>query len=195
MANTLKELGDRLSGLVDKVKGALENEAMRQLIAEDLGLPPGGSVPPANLPQDKLDSIAAYRSKANPDKEAFIQLLADVRAVYEAVRAFIAGLGVSSVSTQNQVLYRLFDLFALNEVRVRAPGIFSLIQLFSTVVEDSVEVPDLTTDDLAEERMFKAIALALEFALSPLYYILKILSAKDSAAAKRPSDRLFPHIP
>src|SRR5262249_2013431 len=165
-----------------KVKGALQNEAMRQLIAEDLGIPPGGSVPAANLPQDKLDSISAYRSKANPDKEAFIQLLADVRAVYEAVRAFIAGLGVSSVTTQNQLLYRLFDLFALNEVRVRAPGAFSLIQLFSTIVEDNSELPQLTTDDLAEERMFKSLALAIEFALSPLYYFVKVLSTKDTAA-------------
>src|SRR5262245_53040603 len=194
MANSLKELGDRLSGLVDKVKGALQNEAMRQLIAEDLGLPPGGSVPPANLPQDKLDSIAAYRSKANPDKEAFIQLVADVRAVYEAVRAFIASLGVSNVTTQNQLLYRLFDLFALNEVRVRAPGAFSLIQLLSAIVEDSSEVPQLTTDDLADERMFKALLLAVKFALSPFYYFLKVLSTKDSAAAKRASDRLFPHM-
>src|SRR5215468_9121459 len=165
MANSLKAIGDRLAGLVDKVKGALQDEAMRQLIAEDLGIPPGGSVPAANLPQDKLDSISAYRSKANPDKEAFIQLLADVRAVYEAVRAFIAGLGVSSVTTQNQVLHRLFDLFALNEVRVRAPAAFSIIQLLSFIVEENSELPDLTTDDLAEERLFKSLALAIEFAL------------------------------
>jgi len=194
MANTLKEIGDKLSEFVDKVKGALQDEAMRQLIAEDLGLPPSGSVPKADLPQDKLDSITAYRSKANPDKEAFIQLLNDVRAVYEAVRSFIAALGVSSITTQNQLMYRLFDLFALNEVRVRAPAVFFTVQLLSTIVEDSAEVPQLTTDDLAEERFFKALALAEEFALSPLYYLFKILSLKDSAGAKKASDRLFPHI-
>jgi Family of unknown function (DUF6603) len=194
MASTLKEIGDKLSEFVDKVKGALQDEAMRQLIAEDLGLPLGGSVPKADLPQDKLDSIAAYRSKANPDKEAFIQLLNDVRAVYEAVRSFIAALGVSSVTTQNQVLYKLFDLVALNEVRVRAPAVFFFVQLLSNMVEDSAEVPELTTDDLAEERFFKALALAEEFALSPLYYLFKILSTKDAAGAKKASDRLFPHI-
>ena len=42
MASTLKEIGDKLSEFVDKVKGALQDEAMRQLIAEDLGLPPSG---------------------------------------------------------------------------------------------------------------------------------------------------------
>src|SRR5215207_77564 len=151
MANTLKEVGDWLADLVDRVKGALEDEPMRQLIAEDLGLPPGGKVPKPTLPQDKLDSISAYRAKADPDKEAFVQLLADVRAVYEAVRAFVASLGVSSVTTQNQVLYRLFDLFALNEVRVRAPAVYAFVQLLSTMVEDSAEGPGLTTDDLAEE--------------------------------------------
>ncbi|HKG93215.1 MAG TPA: DUF6603 domain-containing protein [Gemmatimonadaceae bacterium] len=194
MANTLKEIGDWLSDIVDKVKTSLQDEAMRQLIAEDLGLPPSGPVPKPNLPQDKLDSITAYRSKANPDKEAFIQLLGDVKAVYEAVRSFIASLGVSSVTTQNQVLYKLFDLFALNEVRVRAPAVYFFVQLLSTIVEDSAEVPGLTTDDLAEERFFRAIAMAEEFALSPLYYLFKILSTKDAAGAKKASDRLFPHI-
>jgi hypothetical protein len=194
MANTLKEIGDWLSDIVDDVKGALEDEAMRQLIAEDLGLPPTGSVPKADLPKDKLDSISAYRSEANPDKEAFIQLLGDVRAVYESVRSFIASLGVSSVTTQNQVLYRLFDLFALNEVRVRAPSVFFFVQLLSTIVEDSSEGPGLTTDDLAEERFFKAIAKAMEFALSPTYYFFKMLSQPDSISAKRASDRLFPQI-
>ena len=194
MANTLKDIGDWLADFVDNVKGALQDEAMRQLIAEDLGLPPSGSVPKADLPPDKLDSIAAYRSKANPDKEAFIQLLNDVRAVYEAVRSFIAALGVSSVTTQNQVLYKLFDLFALNEVRVRAPAVYFIVQLLATMVEDSQELPQLTTDDLAEERFFKALALVVEFALSPLYYLFKILSVKDAAGAKKASDRLFPHI-
>src|SRR5580765_5983216 len=106
MASSLKEIGDFFSGIVDKVKDALQDDAMRQLIAEDLGFPPTGSIPKPDLPQDKLDSIAAYRSNANPDKEAFIQLLSDIRAVYDATRAFVAGLGISSVTTQNQVLYR-----------------------------------------------------------------------------------------
>jgi hypothetical protein len=194
MANALKEVGDWLSDLVDKVKEALKDEAMRKLIAEDLGLPPDGSVPKPDLPQDKLDSIAAYRSKANPDKEAFIQLLNDVRAVYEATRSFVASLGVSGVTTQNQVLYRLFDLFALNELRVRDPVSYFAVQFLATLVEDSAEVPGLTTDDLAEARFFRAIALALEFACSPLYYFFKTLSTKDAEAAKRTSDRLFPHI-
>jgi hypothetical protein len=194
MANKLKDVGDWLADVVDRVKAALTDDEMRQLIAEDLGFPPNGKVPKPNLPQDKLDSISAYRAQANPDKEAFAQLLADVRVVYDAVRDFVASLGVSSVTTQNQVLYRLFDLFALNEMRVRAPGLYAFVQLLATMVEDSAEGPGLTTDDLAEERFFKAIALALEFAASPLYYVFKVLSAKDAAAAKKFSDRLFPHV-
>ena len=103
-------------------------------------------------------------------------------------------LGVSSITTQNQVLYKLFDLFALNEVRVRAPAVFVFIQLLSTWSRTAPRLPGLTTDDLAEERFFKALALAEEFALSPLYYLLKILSTKDAAGAKKASDQLFPHI-
>src|SRR3954471_2049854 len=107
MANSLKDIGDKISEWVDKIKSSLEDEAMRQLIAEDLGLPPSAPVPKPKLPPDKVDSIAAYRSKADPDKEAFILLLSDVKVVYESVRGFIASLGVSSVAAQNQLIYRL----------------------------------------------------------------------------------------
>ena len=80
-----KSIGDELADFVDWIKEQLEDEPIRRAIAEDLGLQPGESVPKANIPQEQLDGIARYRSQANPDKEAFIILLNDVRAVYESV--------------------------------------------------------------------------------------------------------------
>ena len=64
MTNALKEIGDWLADLVDTIREALADEAMRRVIAEDLGLPPGNEVPAADLPQDKLDNVAAYRRQA-----------------------------------------------------------------------------------------------------------------------------------
>src|SRR3954463_14753777 len=112
--SVFKAIGDELADFIDWVREHLEDDLVRRSIAEDLGLQPGESVPKANLPQERLDGIARYRSQANPDQEAFFILLSDVRAVYEACRSFISAFGVSNVTIANTLLYRMFDLAAVN---------------------------------------------------------------------------------
>ena len=144
-----KSIGDELADFVDWIKEQLEDEPIRRAIAEDLGLQPGESVPKANIPQEQLDGIARYRSQANPDKEAFIILLNDVRAVYESVRSFISAMGVGGTNVQNEILYHLFDLAALNYVRLELPNLYFIAQVLGALVEDTKELDEATspTDD------------------------------------------------
>jgi len=186
-SNIFKSIGDKLADFVDWIKETMEDEAIRKSIAEDMGLQPGESVPKADLPQDKLDSINSYRSKANPDKEAFIILLNDVRDVYQAARGFISAIGISGVSAINQGTFTLFDLMALNYFRIYTPQLFFGIQLLASLVEDSSALEE---DELEVRRFFKAVLKAINFILSPFYYVVTSLKAgaEDEKKARRVSE-------
>ena len=187
----LKSIGDGLADFVDSVREQLEDDLIRRAIAEDLGLQPGESLPKADLPQQNLDGLARYRSQANPDKEAFVVLLNDVRAVYEACRLFISSFGAGPVSVHNELLYRMFDLMAANYFRIKYPREYFLAQAIAALVEDSSELVD---QEAAFARIFDTLAKVVAFALSPLYYIFRAKSAASEADARRISERLFPHI-
>lgn len=187
----LKSIGDKLSDFTGWVKEQLEDEAIRRSIAEDLGLDVPATVPKADLPADKLDSISKYKKQANPDKEAFITLVGDVRAVYEAVRSFIGAFGVTNATVINELTYRLFDLLALNYVRLYLPTLFFVSQALGALVEDSGE---LVEEEIEAWRFLKTLGKAFVFAVSPLYYLTQTFSAKDEARAKYVSERIFPQL-
>lgn len=192
MANSLlKSIGDGLADFIDSVREQLEDDLIRRAIAEDLGLQPGASVPQADLPQANLDGVARYRSQANPDKEAFIVLLGDVRAIYIACRQFIGAFGAGPVTVHNELLYRMFDLMAANYMRIKYPREYFLIQAVATLVDASAE---LVEEEAAFARVWKTLAKVVSFGLSPLYYLFKALGAEDEAAARRVSEGLFPQI-
>src|SRR6188472_2296382 len=101
-SNFFKDVGDGIADFVDWVKEQLADEAVRKSIAEDLGLAAGESIEkPADQP---LSNVNAYRKNANPDKEAFIALLNDVRGLYDAVRVALSGFGTTNVTRVNSVV-------------------------------------------------------------------------------------------
>jgi hypothetical protein len=185
--STFKEIGDKLSEFVDWVKEQLEDDAIRKSIAEDIGLQPGESVPKAPLPQDKLDSIKSYRSRSNPDKETFIILLNDLRAVYGAVRQFISGCGVSGVTAINEATSLLFDLLAANYFRLYEPRIYFTVQLLASLVQDSSA---LETGELEPVRFGKALLKVGHFILSPFFYVFGTLktASEDEKRAQDASE-------
>src|SRR5262249_17677044 len=162
-SNIFKDIGGGLADFVKWVKDSLEDEAIRKSIAEDLGLDPGQSI--QQPPNIQLSSVDTYRSKANPDKEAFIALLNDVRDLYLNVRTAIAGFGNSDVTRINSVVYLIFDMLALNYVRLYLPTTFAVIQAMSALVEDYSALDDRP---YVMERIFGPIARAEEFLLSPI---------------------------
>lgn len=189
-----KEIGDELADFIGWFKDHLADTDVRREIAQDLGLEPGESVPDANLPQDKLDSIERYRSQANPDREAFFILLKDVRAVWEAVGDFVRSLGVGGVTTINQAVNLVFDTLALNYFRLRHPQIYFGAQLLEALAADSAEIDE---SDAIVERMFRSILWhALGFLLSPIGYLYQsfVFGVEDEAAARKASERIFTHL-
>jgi hypothetical protein len=190
-SNFLKGFGDHVADFVKFVKQSLEDEAIRKSIAEDLGLEPGQSI---EKPKDqKLDSVDSYRSKADPDKEAFINLLNDARSLYENVRTCISGFGPTEVTRLNAVLYFIFDTMAENYVRLYIPRAYYAIQALSAIVEDTSALDD---DPFAVKRFAVAIERAGIFALSPLGYTYKALKSgiADEESARKISDRIFPPL-
>ncbi|HKB38959.1 MAG TPA: DUF6603 domain-containing protein, partial [Gemmataceae bacterium] len=207
--SVFKTIGDGLADFVDWVREQLEDDLIRRSIAEDLGLQPGESVPKANLPQDSLDGITRYRGQANPDKETFIILLNDVRAVYEACRSLIKAFGVSNVTAANELLYRMFDILAANYVRLSSPSAYFLIQALAALTEGSAELDaaiskpaDPAVDnpeeremhEMAFKRFFYLLYRGIVFALSPLYYLFETFDTADESHARRVSDGIFPQL-
>ena len=188
-----KEIGDELADFIAWIQEKLADTDVRREIALDLGLQPGESVPDANLPKDKLDSVERYRSQANPDREAFFILLNDVRAVWEAARAFVRSLGVSEITALNQTVSLLFDTLALNYFRLRHPKLYFISQLLDALAEDSSAIDE---SDYTIERFFRSLARVMEFLLSPIGYLYKsfVFGVEDEAAARKASERIFTHL-
>lgn len=189
-----KEIGDELADFIAWMKDKLADTDVRREIALDLGLQPGESVPEANLPPEKLDSIERYRSQANPDKEAFFILLNDVRAIWEAARAFISALGVSEITALNHTVALLFDTLALNYFRLRHPKLYFIAQLLDALAGDASSASD--ESDYTIERFFRSLARVIEFLLSPIGYLYQSLwfGVQDEAEARRVSERTFSHL-
>lgn len=190
-SNFFKDIGDELANFVDWVKSVLADEAIRKSIADDLGLEPGQSF---NKPADQpLSTVDTYRSQANPDKEAFINLLNDARTLYKTVRTAFSGFGPTNVSKLNAVVYLLFEILAQNYVRLYLPRVYFLAQALSAVAEAS---SSLEEEPFVLKRFWLVIRDAIVFALSPIGYTYRALSdgVVDEARAKVISDRIFPQL-
>lgn len=190
-SNLFKSIGDELADFVDWVRDVMKDEAIRKSIAEDLGLEPGQSI--QKPPDQQLSSVDSYRSKANPDKEAFIALLNDVRACYQNVRTAIAGFGSNDVTRINSIVYLMFDMLALNYVRLHFPRSYAIIQALSAIAEDYSALEDRPP---VMERIFAPIAKAEEFILSPIGYTFLALAQgiENEERARKVSDHIFPQI-
>lgn len=190
-SNFFKDIGDELANFVDWVKEVLKDEAIRKSIAEDLGFEPGQSIQKPTGQQPS--SVDTYRSNANPDKEAFITLLNDVRAFYQNIRTAISGFGSTDVTRINSIVYLMFDMLAMNYARLHFPRAYAIIQALSAMVEDFSALEDRP---YVLDRFFAMIARAEEFALSPIGYTFLSLekAIEDEERAKKVSDRVFPQI-
>ncbi len=190
-SNLFKSIGDELADFVDWVRDVLEDEAIRKSIAEDLGLEPGQSI--QKPPDQQLTSVDTYRSKANPDKEAFVALLNEVRACYENVRTAISGFGTTDVTRINSIVYLMFDMLALNYVRLHFPRAYAIIQALSAITEDYSALEDRP---YVMDRIFAPIAKAEEFILSPIGYTFLALAQgiESEERARKVSDHIFPQI-
>jgi hypothetical protein len=128
------------------VKDALNDDTVRAQVFSDLGVDPANI--PSNAPRmdsaAQIDSIELYRKTANPDKEAFVERIADLKELYEAVRAIVEAANVGGQETAEELLHRTFRLMSLNYLRVRFPILFWLGQAAGFIEESfsTDRIPD-----------------------------------------------------
>jgi len=125
-------------GFLRWVRDTLSDDQVKAQVLRDLGLDPaqvGDTTPNFGT---HADSIDIYRAKADPGAEALAEAIADLKAMYHAVRDVVdaARSGSDAQSeTTDEVLHQLFRLLSLNYLRIRQPELFWLGQAAGFIEE------------------------------------------------------------
>ena len=117
------------------VKDKMAFEETRQALLNDLGLDAPAVTPQPNIPQSNLDSIKSYQQASNPDKQALLSVLSDIRAIVTSLYGFFASFNLSP-SQAVEFTHRALNMLALNYFRLRQPRLFSIAQL-AGFIEDT----------------------------------------------------------
>ena len=120
----------------DWVQDTFTDEQARAALLTDLGLP-ADSTAKLKLPKDKLNSLQRYRSATDVDTAAFLQTVDDLKVIADAVRAFVRAAGISGDAAIEEYSHRVFQILALNYVRMHQPGLYWAAQPFG-FIEESV---------------------------------------------------------
>jgi hypothetical protein len=132
--NTIQRIVGWFADVYLWVRDTLTEDQARMALLTDLGLPPG-STTKLDLPKDKLDSLQRYRSAQDVDTKAFLQTVDDLQKIAEAVKAFAKAAGVSGDAALEEYSHRIFELLALNYVRIHQPGLYWAAQPFGFIEE------------------------------------------------------------
>ncbi|MBA3713517.1 MAG: hypothetical protein H0W76_13875 [Pyrinomonadaceae bacterium] len=117
------------------VKEKMAFEETRQALLSDLGIETTGPTPEPNIPQTNIDSIRSYQQSVNPDRQALMSVLADIRAIVTSLFSFFASFQLSP-SEVVEVTHRALNLLALNYIRIREPHYYFIAQLLD-FIEDT----------------------------------------------------------
>jgi hypothetical protein len=112
----------------------LAEDTVRREVLVDLGLNPAATAR-VQVPDARLDSIDRYRQRVDPDKEALTAAIEDVKALYDAVRAFVEASAGGPGPIAEEAAHRLFRLLTINYVRHKVPIVFWLAQVFGFIEE------------------------------------------------------------
>jgi Family of unknown function (DUF6603) len=118
------------------VKETFTDDQARAALLTDLGLP-ADSTATLDLPKEKLDSLQRYRAATDVDTAAFMQSVDDLKVIFEAVKSFVRAAGVSGEAAIEEYSHRVFQILALNYVRMHQPGLYWAAQPFG-FIEESV---------------------------------------------------------
>jgi hypothetical protein len=134
--STLQSVVGFFGDLFQWVKEALIDDEVRGAIIADLGLDPEQhkSVPPPNF-DGYLDGIERYRKTANPDKEALLAAIEDIKSTYEALRGYVEVLNDDS-QINTELTYHFYRILTTNFVRTRMPLFYWFGSLFGFLQEE-----------------------------------------------------------
>ncbi|MBK8816028.1 MAG: hypothetical protein IPN42_11275 [Methylococcaceae bacterium] len=123
------------------IQKTLGDDATRRAMLLDLGLSP--DLPEGTQPKDfqpsSLPGITKYREQSDPDKDAFLEAVKDLKAIYEAVHSFIKPYVDQEPNADEQLLeevtHRFFELISLNYLRINHPILYWLAQPLGLIEE------------------------------------------------------------
>lgn len=165
------------------VADVVQDKEVRNAIRADIGLKSENGSANANLDiKDRLANIEAYQKTVDPDHEAFEARVADLKAIVEAVTAYIKAIDETDEEITDQFLHQFFRLLATNYIRQREPLLFWLGQLLGFLEEG------FTTDTIPKPIGEGIVA----FIKQPIHEIRSIHgSLQTEEDAQRWSHRIF----
>lgn len=137
--NKKKSVPQRVIGFfkdgAEWVTDVVRDEEVRNAIRADIGLDPEDGTANPNLDgvDDRLANIKAYQDTIKPDQEALQAGIADLKAIVEAVKAFIKETGGSDEAITEQFVHQYLRLMSINFIRQREPMLFWLGQLLGFI--------------------------------------------------------------
>lgn len=131
----LRQLAGEALNFFEFAREALGSDLARRELVRDLGGDPAASAPVSPFPQDRLDSIRAYRDSADPKAEAASAVLRDIGTVIGAIGANYTAWRTSWRHGAQESVHALFELLLSNYVRLRFPRTFLLLQSFPFLEE------------------------------------------------------------
>src|SRR5262245_50396862 len=126
-----------LAELLEDARDLLTGADTRRAIIADLGGNPSSPSAPPQFPPAGLASVKAYRDAAEPDLEALLAAVQDIRACVDALRSFVDSLNLGTQEVAQEAFRSLLDLLAINFVRLRAPRLYYILQAVSFAEEFS----------------------------------------------------------
>ena len=147
----LKRLFKWFQDIHQWIEETVGDDDTRRAMLMDLGLspdlPPG--TPPPKYPANQLPGITKYREKEEPDNAAFLEAIADIKAIIEAGRAFVKiykdNTSDAGEATLEEVSHRFFELMSLHYIRVHQPALYWIAQPLGLIEETlSVYAPGKT---------------------------------------------------
>jgi uncharacterized protein DUF6603 len=139
--SSLKRLFQWFQDVNQWAQETVGDDDTRRAMLMDLGLPPDlpPGAPPAKYPANDLPSITKYRENEKPDHAAFLEAIEDIKAMYEAGRAFVKAYkdseGDGTEAALEELTHRFFELMALNYIRTNLPGLYWIGQPLGLIEE------------------------------------------------------------
>jgi hypothetical protein len=133
----LQPVANELVELFEFIADFLGQQRARDALIEDLGGKPGQGGAAPVFPQERLDSVRAYATSADPPAEAHLAVLRDIAAIFDAFEAGISAWSGGALEVGEETTRALLDLLASNYVRLRWPRVFLFMQAVSAIDEIS----------------------------------------------------------